>query len=131
VKSNSPSYDKENRVLSVVNDVTQGGESVKKNAMYKRFYDTGIANFYFYAPDSAFDADADKFTQMVLSFSTENLDSALASDPPKAADLDESILEGEEEGQSIGMTTWVPIFVVFLIIFIAARKKRARNQETS
>jgi len=131
VASTAPNWDKEEKILRVVNDITRGGEVFKKNVTYKKFYDKGIANFYFYTPDSAFEQTAQGFAEMVLSFSTENLDSAFDAEQVKAAKLDESILKGEEQKKLNYWTIGTPSFVIILIIILAARKKRKTQKKAA
>ena len=85
VKTNQPVYDQEHRILSVVNDIVEGDKVVKKNMLVRRFYDKGVANFYFYSLDSVFEQSQTKFREIVKSFGTENVQQQLPQEKVKVA----------------------------------------------
>jgi hypothetical protein len=88
LKSNAPSYDVESKVITVLNDILLGQETVKKNLVMVKFYEKGVANFYFYSTDSLFETSKHVFQNIVASFSTENLDAALPREDVKVADIE-------------------------------------------
>lgn len=95
-----------------------------------KFCPVGTANFYFYAPDSAWDASKTVFAGIISSFSTQELEKALPKETLKVADANRL-----KESASRGLPKYsVPIFsglVVVLIVIIAARRRRAGKQQES
>lgn len=83
VSSDAPIYDREKRVLSVVTDVTEDDKILKKNFFVRKFYDKGIANFYFFAPDSTFEQSLVTFRQIVNSFGTDNIEQKIPKETAK------------------------------------------------
>jgi hypothetical protein len=127
--SRSPVYDKDDSVIFVYNDVEQPDNSVKKNLLIMRLFDRGVANFYFYAPDSTFEDDRYIFLDIVNSFSTENIDSAIPKESVTLADINDRELpeskdEAGSERRTIAITTVLGAAVI--IIIIAARKKKRK-----
>jgi hypothetical protein len=124
VKSKEPNYDKDRKLVSVVTDITSNDGSVKKNLIMMKFYDKGIASFYFYAPEKMFDAAKTKFEEMVDSFGSGDIAKALPKESVKVANI-----KTEESGQlgskiPIIVTIAGVIILIILIIVIVTRKKR-------
>lgn len=118
LKSNELSYDDKNKVMTVVNDIYQGQEAIKKNLVMLKFYDEGIATFYFYSPDSLFEASKDLFEGIVASFSTENLEAVMPREDVKVADI-ETDAEGRIKDEGSAFVQYL-IYVVFLLLALAA-----------
>ena len=112
LKSNAPGYDRDNKVLTVLNDIYQGQEAVKKNLVMLKFYDQGIATFYFYSPDSLFEGGKQVFEDIVASFGTEDLESMIPREEVKVADI-----ETDAEGN---LKTEKPLWWLYVIIGILA-----------
>jgi hypothetical protein len=126
LKSNNPNYDREMQIASVLNDVKQSGEPFKKNLLMLKFYEKGVARFFFYSPDSVFESSKGIFEQMINSFSTENLDAAFSREDVKVADIEvESSSDSDAEVGNIIPVAVVAALVVVLIALI--RRKRARQ----
>ena len=121
LNSNTPYFDRKNRVAKIINDLSEGSDPFKKNLLVIKFYDQGMARFYFYSPDSLFDSSRPLFEQMVSSFSTDSLEQSLPKEDVKIADIDT-----DEEKSNKG--SWVAIYSVFivLIIIIVTRRKKRR-----
>ena len=114
LKSDVPSYDRDNKVVTVYNEILQGQEAYKRNLIMWKFYNQGIATFYFYSTDSLFEQSKQTFTDIVSSFSTEDIESALPRQDLKVADL-----ETDEEGnlkESRSRTVLYLAIAVFVLI---------------
>jgi len=126
LKSNEPVYDKKNRVFSVINEVISGDRLVKKNLLIKKFYDKGIANFYFYSPDSMFETSKNVFFGIVNSLKTENVQQALPKESSKVAST--------EPDKSKSYTNfWLPGgagFIIIIILIIRLKKARRKKSES-
>ncbi len=119
LNSNTPVYDKDQKVAYVINDITQKSESYKKNLLFYKFYHRGIAKFYFYSPDSLFNESKSIFEKIVSSFSSENIEEALPKEDVKIADI-ETAKEDNDSNSS-----WIPIMsALIIIIIVIARKKK-------
>jgi len=129
LKSNAPSYDADNKLITVVSDIVQQGQATKKLMNMIKFYERGLATFYFYSPDSLFDQSKDIFKDIVQSFSTEDIEAAAGQQEVRVADIDsEEIIEESENGDSLPIVLYiVPISILIVIIIIAARKKRGKK----
>ncbi len=124
LQSNTPVYDKKNKIITVINDIVAGGKVVKKNLMVKKFHDKGIANFYFYAPDSTFEKSKTIFQGIVNSFSTENVSQAIPKEAGKVSDpADRDKLNFRQMLIPIGAA-----FIILLILLARLRKAKKRKQ---
>jgi len=122
MESNTPIYHPENRTVSVITDITEQQETLKKNLLVMKFYEHGIANFYFYAPDSLFEQSKPIFAGIVASFSTENLEAATPKEELKVVDLEER----REHGWS--RTVWLLIALAIVVIAAGLMRKRRRKK---
>lgn len=114
LKSDAPSYDRDNQVVTVYNEILQGQEAFKRNLIMWKFYNQGMATFYFYSTDSLFEQSKQTFTDIVASFSTDDIESALPREDLKVADL-----ETDEEGNlkvSKSRTVLYLAIAVFVLI---------------
>lgn len=75
--SNEPTYDANHKLVSIVSDITEGQETMKKHLLMMKFFKNGIANFYCYSPDSLFDSMKTVFNKVALSLGTDDIDAAL------------------------------------------------------
>ena len=85
-----------------------------------KIYDKGIANFYFYSPDSVYQAGKAVFSDIVASFSTDNIEEAMPREDLKMADA-------EREGGGFGTTQIIILLVVLLVIIFVIYIVRKRN----
>ena len=83
-----------------------------------KFYDQGIANFYFYSPDSMYEDSKPIFANIVESFSTENLEA------PSTNEVKVAELEDEDDDSSSMLPVWISLGVVLLVVITKRRKKR-------
>ncbi len=117
LKSNAPAFDRDNKILTVLNDIYQGQEIVKKNLVMLKFYDQGIATFYFYSPDSLFDDSKQVFEDIVASLGTEDLESMIPREEVKVADI-ETDAEGNLKSEKPLWWLYVIIGIIVLVAII-------------
>lgn len=119
---NLPSYDTLTKTVSILNEVNGQGQNLKKNLLMMKFYDRGIATFYFYSPDSTFETSKFLFERIISSFSTENVEAALPKESFKVADLEvgESAA-GRETKKSKNIYLYIGAALVLLIIILIRR----------
>jgi len=126
VKSNTPVYDAGKKEVTVLNDVYQGQEIIKRNLIKVKFFENGIASFYFYSPDSLFETSKATFEDIFASFSTENIEAVIPSEDVKVADI-ETDAEGKMKDSGANLFVYlvvgVVICLVLLGIFARAKKK--------
>jgi len=127
-RSNQPVYDKNKKVISVVNDILSGDKVVRKNLTVKKFYDKGVANFYFYSPDSLFERSRSVFDGIVSSFSTENIQQAIPKEEGKVGDGKSDSLDKRKMLIPGGVG-----FIILVILLIRLRKaaKAKKQMENS
>ena len=127
-RSNQPVYDKNKKVISVVNDILSGDKVVRKNLTVKKFYDKGVANFYFYSPDSLFERSRAVFDGIVNSFSTENIQRAIPKEEGKIGDGKSDSLDKRNMLIPGGVG-----FIILVILLIRLRKaaKAKKQMENS
>ncbi|UCD62619.1 MAG: hypothetical protein JSW34_07560 [Candidatus Zixiibacteriota bacterium] len=124
LKSNTPSYDRANQVVTVLNEIYQGQEAYKKNLVMWKFYDRGIATFYFYSTDSLFEQSKAVFSDIAASFSTEDIKSKIPREQLRVADI-----KTDEEGNILTERSWTVLYLsiavfVLIILIVAVTKLR-------
>jgi hypothetical protein len=133
IQTNSPVYDRDRRVVSILSDITEKGETLKKHLLMMKFYERGTAYFYCYAPDSIFEASKKTFTAIIESFSKPIKDGA-PKEELKIADLtiETPAAESEETDEDTGKKYYpfIPIPFVIILIAVLARRRRRRQQQT-
>ncbi len=122
LNSNTPVYDKDQKVAYVINDVTQKSELFKKNLLFYKFYHRGIAKFYFYSPDSLFQKSKPIFENIISSFSSENIEEALPKEDVKIADID---TPKEDDSSN---SSWIAIFIALIVVIIAVARKKKKQR---
>ncbi len=124
LKSNTPSYDAEAKTVTILNEITEQQQLLKKNLLMMKFYDRGIATFYFYSPDSLFEASKPLFDQIVASLSTENVEDALPKEELKVADLEDAESGDEDENdKSKKIYLYIGAALVLVIVILIRRLK--------
>ncbi len=129
MKSNEPSYDTDQKLATVINDIVHRDQITKKLMLVTKFYDRGVANFYFYSPDSLFEQSKDTFRQIVQSFSTENIEAAAGKARVKVANVHtKENNDTEDDDDSVLSPNMLPFLglLIVIIVLIARKKKRAR-----
>jgi hypothetical protein len=129
-KTDEPVYDKASKIVTVISDVVDGETIIKKHAYIMKFYKEGIANFFFYAPDSLFTTALPTFEQIVQSLSTENLETAVPKQELKVAEDIQSREIPKSEDSTVKRT--LPffgggLFVIILVLVIRMRRKREQQ----
>lgn len=114
VRANTPILDTAENILVIVTNVSDSGKVVQRNLWVQKFYPGGIANFFFYTPDSLFARTTDLMQTMLSSFSTENIEAAMPREHLKVADINT-----EDEG-SAGAGFYVLVIAVLVILAILA-----------
>lgn len=130
MKSNAPTYDAEKKLATVISDIVRGDKVAKKLMLMTRFYEKGLATFYYYSPDSLFEQSKHVVSEIVQSFSTEDLEAAAGKTEVRVADVDVDHDDdpGSDDG-SISSSTWVPfVGIVVVLIVIIARRKKSRQE---
>jgi hypothetical protein len=87
IESKAPVYNPDDSTVAVVSELTQPDGVNKTSLLIMKFYELGIANFYFYAPDSTFKQDREVFANVVRSFTTKNLEMTVPKEEVKVADV--------------------------------------------
>jgi len=124
LKTNSPYYDRPNKTITVLADIIENNLIVKKNIWIKKFYEQGIANFYFYCPDSVFEASKPLFNEILNSFYTDNIEDAMPQEKLELADIK------NEKESTIGKESAIPVAVivaVIIVVIIALKKLKNRK----
>jgi hypothetical protein len=112
-------YDRASGILAVETEVPGDNTGSRINLLVVKFYERGIANFYFYAPLTEFSLGLPAYREMVASFSTENIGAALGSDPVRVADTD-----GET---NVGKYLLVFFGLLMIVTVILVVRKRAKK----
>jgi hypothetical protein len=116
-KLDVPVYDTLDGMAALLTEVP--GDGLKKSLTVMKFYDKGVATFYFYTPDSLFDASKERFERVLASFSID-MEKALPKEKVKIADL-------EDVGKKKSSTKTFLFFgvaLVLILIIIVRRVKR-------
>ncbi|MFH1688166.1 MAG: hypothetical protein ABIE70_11685 [bacterium] len=131
LRANSPSYDPELKVASVMNEIGIAGGTVKRSLVMLRFYEKGIATFFYYAPDSLFEDGLQTMQQVVASLSTENIEAAAPREEVKVTDAalpERSEYEpGSGKSETSGSIPVVVLIGVLVVIITVARRKRKKR----
>ncbi len=114
-------YDPDNQFLAVLSDVTEEGAAPRKNILVQKFYDGGMANFYFYAPDSLLQGGLASFSEMLASFSTGTV--RTDTEPVKVADVESR----QSSGSSSNVIMYSGLVVILLCIVLVRVRQRRRK----
>lgn len=131
MKSNTPNYDSEQKLATVVNDIVHRDQVTKKMMLMTKFYEKGLATFYFYSPDSLFEQSKHVVSEIVQSFSTVNLDAAAGKSDLRIADVEVGGDSADDGDGSIWPSSWVPFMgiIIILIAVIARKRREARRKQ--
>jgi hypothetical protein len=93
-----------------------------------RFYNKGLVNFYFYAPDSTFESVASDIEAIVSSFSTEDIESHLPKEKLTLADPTTPSKDSDALGGKV--SSWVPWAggAAIVIILVVLRLRRGKKK---
>ena len=108
-------------LASFATDLSEAVVAPRKNILVQKFYDRGIANFYFYVPDSLLSEGLGSLSEILASFSTET--TRTDTTPVKVADL--------ESRQSSDSTNYVVMYgglIVILLCLVLVRIRQRRRK---
>ncbi len=111
---NVPSYDTLTKTVVILNDVAELSQTFRKNLLMMKFYDRGVATFYFYSPDSLFKASKPLFELIAASLSTKDIDDALPKESLKVADLDSR--RGSQQSKKIYLIIGAALVLIVLVV---------------
>lgn len=115
-------YDDQQQVGAVATEVYDAGKVYKISLLVVKFYEKGLANFYFFAPIENYSEVAKQFYQISSSFSTKELKEVSPKPVP--------VVELEEDKPWYSKpTNWVPFVGLFIVIIILARRKRLKAKQ--
>lgn len=127
LKSNAPSYDRDQKVITIINDIYEKQKLLKRHLYAMKFYEKGIATFYFYAPDSIFDSNTEIFNDVLHSFISGNIDSILPKEKLEVADIDEDDINKEsvsvDDSESSDTGSRIAIFAALVVVMIVILRK--------
>ncbi|MFZ5981427.1 MAG: hypothetical protein ACOYVF_12440 [Candidatus Zixiibacteriota bacterium] len=116
-----PYYNRDKRTISVMTEITGDDSTVKKNVWVKKFYDKGIANFYFYSPDSTFQTNKALFNDILNTFQTENIETAAPKEKLELAKIRNEKNSADNVEKSI---PYAVLVVIIIVIIIGIKKKK-------
>lgn len=128
LRPDTPKYDPQSRMLAVQTEIHEGRVTVKRNLLVIRFYEQGLANFYFYTPDSLWQKALPEFAQIARSFTVGALQAATPKESVKVADLE------REDPAASKPRSWLPFggaFIVIIIAIMVAVRRRRRQTPPS
>ncbi len=127
LKSQQPSYDEEKKMITVVNDIYDAGKLTKKNLLVWKFYEQGMVNFYFYAPDSLFEQSKSVFHSILTSFSTKDVESFLPHEKLKLADIDVS-KDNDDFDDNNNTSLWITFATLIVVIMVVILRRKRKKQ---
>lgn len=129
----NPKWDRAAGLVTVAND---DPTSPKSTFFALKFYNKGIAQFYFFTPDSTFARYRPVFENILASFSTENIDAKLPREQVKLADpgkVKDAV--GSGSGDTSSSRRFLPfgvtgggVVIIIILLMVARRKRRARTK---
>lgn len=123
-------YDAATRTAVALQKRAASDAEREKTALFVlRFFDKGIANFYFYTPDSTYDRNVQVLAGIVASLSTENIEAAMPKETLKVASADKIKSRSEESSEP---SIWILAAGILLIlmavaVFVVRRRQLSRK----
>ena len=117
-------YDDQLQIGAVATEVYDAGKVYKISLLVIKFYDKGMANFYFYAPIDDYTQASEQFYQITSSFDTTGL-KEVSPEPLPVTEIDDDKSMIDEP------TKWVPflgLFIVIIIVLARRRKVKAKKE---
>ena len=114
-------FDRTNNLVSIQTEVAGRDAGPRVSLLVMKFYEHGIANYYFYAPKVEFFPSLSTYRDMAMSFSTEAVEKAPA-DEVRVADL-------EDDDDDTGMPVAVYGGLAAVLIAIVALRMRSRAKK--
>ena len=128
LKSNAPAYDEEMQTISVVNDIVEQGEIIKKHLLVMKFFEQGVATFYFYAPVDAFEQAEGVFNEVLASFHSGDVDAVLPKEDVTVAEVDFEDSDGGGASGGVSPVLIIVIIVVLLVLVVAVIAGRMKKK---
>jgi hypothetical protein len=125
----APNWDAAKRQISIRTNITEQYKVIKRNLWVMQLYDGGIANFYFFTPDTLFEQYRPTFEEIVRSFQTENIEELVPKQQHKLAKIED--MPEPKNRNSLTLFGIPTGLIVILIIIIASRKKRRMKDKVS
>ena len=128
----SPKWNRETGLVTVASD---DPTSPKSSLFALKFYDKGIAQFFFFTPDSTFARYRPAMDQILASFSTENIETKLPREEVKLADpkkVEDAARSGAGDGASdrslfpFGIAGG-GIVVIIILLTVVRKRRRSRS----
>ncbi|MDD5424902.1 MAG: hypothetical protein PHN52_00230 [candidate division Zixibacteria bacterium] len=120
LKSNTLYYDRANKTITLLSEMSDDNQVLKKNIWTMKLYDKGIANFYFYSPDSVYEASKAVLNDIVSSFSTENISQAMPKEQLRISDTGNKGIYS-----TLGLIiTPAAALIVIIILAVYIRRRR-------
>jgi len=117
-------YDDERQIAAVATPVYDAGEIYKISLLAVKFYDEGVANFYFFSADTSYTELATVFHEIISSFRTEGLE-ARTNTPVPVADIKPESDEPNWIPYAVGAGVVLLLGVVFLAIRKSSKNEKA------
>ncbi len=130
LQAETPSYDADAKIISVLNTITQQGESFKKNLILFKFYERGVVTLYCYTPDSLYDQTVNTFIEMARSISTDNVMAHLPQEEVRVADLEDRELGGESNSGFSWLLAAVLVIAGILLLLLAVRLMKRQSTQS-
>jgi len=116
-------FDRANNLVAIETEVAGNDSGPRVNLLVMKFYEQGIANYYFYTPTVEFIPSLPTYRGMVTSFSTQELVDALRSDDEvRIADLD-------NDDDSVGRYSLMFGGLFIILVIVLAMRIRSRNKK--
>ncbi len=128
LQADLPLYVTDRHMMLVQTDLHEGRVVTRRNLLAVRFVQSGVANFYFYASDTAWANALPSFLQIAGSLTEGTTPPGTARESVKIADI------STEPEQKSDIKRYWPIpsgLVVILIAIMAARRKRREREQKS
>ena len=133
MKSRKPVYDKSTQTITQVSEVNAQGQNQIMTLVMK-FYDFGIATFYFYTTEDRYQSFKEKFKEIADSFSDKDLEKASGGAIPKIVDVSDinsqtntpgGALGGGDDSETPGaILPWAVAISLAIMVLVVIRKRR-------
>lgn len=120
-----PTYDKATQTVVILSNIMNEGIVDKKSVSIQKFYEHGVANFFFYAPEPRWQELLPQFQSMVQSFVSGSIEEALPKAEVKIADVKPS---DTQTPVSTGPLLWgIAAAAVAAIAVLLMRRSRSQS----
>lgn len=123
-RPNRPNYDQDSKIASFCTEVPGQGDHVMMNLIMMRFYEKGIASFFFYAPDTLYDAQVTVFQDIVNSISTDNYKQDAPKNEVEIADIDTD----NDSSSAVPIVIWAALGTILIVLIARLRRKKRASK---